>query len=627
MNKAGVVDQDDPKSKRGGTGVKLLDSPLGTEFGRLEDGVKVTVVEELPGRWYHVVSQDGRSGYVKGQFITFAPENDPEASLYRITGDDNVGFFHLLSARYGHFEERNLLRLKLGAWGSDARFYARVVAHVNRRPEINRDYVKGPFKEKRWIPGSGGVFGDVGRVEEVENWVMIKGGRIWLPGKTYADALHGTIPSGSPSYEAKEKVVGFAKAVWSIIREIPPFVAGVVVGGLEHLGNMAADLVKMAWGLLKSLITGSVLSDARQLVEALAKIAEDPGKLLAALGQELYDRWKEGWYSRGKLVGAFLVEALIMILSVGTVTAARGAAWVKRLWDLIKMTKAGPILANLERMALVKGGKEVAEVKSWYSKTVGAVGKALSASHEWARTALRLPVSILKELTEDAVNVLRRLSSSAAETFRRLGVRDKLRALGCNSPCPVPNLARMERDLAAVKKERAALDAAERASLTDKRARERGRAIRDEFEQAQGKGSRAAQEAELKGRPDVKETAKPGGKPVPQHFDVGNFSHNYAEHLIDERRLPRGLEKEFRVELPGQGEIRLDRVDLQNGIIYEIKPDTPASRVAGKQQIEKYIHYMNREYPLGPGRSWTGRVVTYDQRTVRRVLRRIGWLP
>lgn len=119
----------------------------------------------------------------------------------------------------------------------------------------------------------------------------------------------------------------------------------------------------------------------------------------------------------------------------------------------------------------------------------------------------------------------------------------------------------------------------------------------------------------------------PGRRPQPEKFDVGNFSHDYAEMLIDEDQLPRGLRDEYRLELPGQGEVRMDRVDFEEGVIYEIKPDTPSQVEAGEHQVASYVHYMNQERPLGPGRSWRGEVVTYNKARALAVMRRIGWLP
>ena len=121
-------------------------------------------------------------------------------------------------------------------------------------------------------------------------------------------------------------------------------------------------------------------------------------------------------------------------------------------------------------------------------------------------------------------------------------------------------------------------------------------------------------------RPAVKREATTGqgrrevrtpGKSIPVRLERGQFAHEYADLLIKESELPRGLTAEVTADLPG-GLVRLDRVDFENGVYYEIKPNTPAARAAGAEQIAKYAEYMNRTYPLSGGRRWAGRVVTYE---------------
>jgi hypothetical protein len=154
---------------------------------------------------------------------------------------------------------------------------------------------------------------------------------------------------------------------------------------------------------------------------------------------------------------------------------------------------------------------------------------------------------------------------------------------------------------------------------------ERGEAILEEF--ASRSGTREEQVDDLLEELDLEpRRTYPGRAPQPETFDVGNFSHEYAEQLIPESELPRGLDREFTIELPEQGEVRLDRVDWDNGTIYEIKPDTPSQVEAGERQAQLYENYMNEHYPRGGGRTWTSRVVTYRRDAVIAFLRSIGWL-
>jgi hypothetical protein len=146
-----------------------------------------------------------------------------------------------------------------------------------------------------------------------------------------------------------------------------------------------------------------------------------------------------------------------------------------------------------------------------------------------------------------------------------------------------------------------------------------GAGVLNEFAEAQGLASAAEVQGEALEQHGVSETPTPGGKPQPEHFEVGNFGHTYAEELIPGNQMPRGLDPEVTVKLPG-GEVRLDRVDWNEGKIYEIKPNTPENIAAGQQQAALYEHYMNQEHPLGEGRSWQSQVVTYDYAAAKKIL-------
>ena len=125
----------------------------------------------------------------------------------------------------------------------------------------------------------------------------------------------------------------------------------------------------------------------------------------------------------------------------------------------------------------------------------------------------------------------------------------------------------------------------------------------------------------------------PGGRAVPEQFEVGNFSHRYAEDLIPESELPRGLRNEVEIIDVETGTERVivlgrtDRLDPENYVVYEIKPNTPEQIRLGEEQGRRYADLLNQIENLPTGPRWTHRVVTYDGDAVRRVLRSIGYLP
>jgi hypothetical protein len=136
----------------------------------------------------------------------------------------------------------------------------------------------------------------------------------------------------------------------------------------------------------------------------------------------------------------------------------------------------------------------------------------------------------------------------------------------------------------------------------------RGRDILDEFAGHQ-RTQRGAAKQEAVAEAGMKEARTPG-KSVPAYLERGQLAHKWAELLIPESKLPRGLKAEVKASLPG-GEVRLDRVDFKEGVYYEIKPTTQTA--AGKDQIAKYAEYMNKNFPLPGGKKWIGRVVTYEK--------------
>jgi hypothetical protein len=127
------------------------------------------------------------------------------------------------------------------------------------------------------------------------------------------------------------------------------------------------------------------------------------------------------------------------------------------------------------------------------------------------------------------------------------------------------------------------------------------------------RAARGATKQEATTGPGRRDVRTPG-KSIPVSFERGQFAHDYAELLISREELPPGLRAEVTVELPG-GKVRLDRVDFERGVYYEIKPNTPGSLQQGAEQIQKYAEYMNRNYPLPNGRQWAGRVVTYERQS------------
>ncbi|GGU56971.1 hypothetical protein GCM10010178_56680 [Lentzea flava] len=131
-----------------------------------------------------------------------------------------------------------------------------------------------------------------------------------------------------------------------------------------------------------------------------------------------------------------------------------------------------------------------------------------------------------------------------------------------------------------------------------------------EFVEGQGKATSGDLGEDALGQHGMHDADTPGGAGQRPELERGNFAHEHGDVLVPEDQMPRGLNREFEIEFPEGGSKRLDRVDMANGVIYEIKPNTPSAIAEGQRQVAIYVLHMNEQYPRPGG--WSGRVVTYD---------------
>lgn len=354
-----------------------------------------------------VALEDGRTGWIAAKFVeTKLP--DPDSVLHLVKTRDTA---QTIARKYysAHAKE----------WGQDERYFVNVIYYTNQLFRAKGD--------------ASGITRPKDRQDEWRATTVISGSRIWIPGIDYALGLKGAVSSGSISYEVDKALKEFFIGGAGLI-------SGILVGALESIVDIFVglwDLVKMAWKVIKSLITGNIVSDAKKLWEDLSKLTFSD--IVDAGWEWLKAKWTSDgkstwstWYDRGWLIGYIAAEIALLIFSGGAATAVK---WAGKSAKFVKLLEKLPTLARfvkrVEEAGVLKAGADVA----LDGLRLGA--KALTKAHQWAQTVLRIPLEILKDTAEAAVQRLQKLSGWAKEKFRHLSPAAMKTVLGCASPCKI----------------------------------------------------------------------------------------------------------------------------------------------------------------------------------------------
>jgi hypothetical protein len=270
-----------------------------------------------------------------------------------------------------------------------------------------------------------GITRPAGKEEDWDATVVKADHRIWIPGKELALSLKGAVSSGSITYET-----------WQTVKNLfigtAGFISGLLVGALESLVDVFVglwDLVKMAWSVIKSIITGEIISDVKKLWDDLSKLTLDD-IVNAGLAWFKAKWFAEGtwsrWYNRGWLIGYVIMEILMLVFSDGIATAVK---WAGKTGTFAKLIEKLPTIAKMVGKAKKVTGPAADALR------LGS--KALSKAHHWAQTALRIPFELIKDTSAAVLEKLETLSAWAKEKFRHLSAAAMKTVLRCDSPCRI----------------------------------------------------------------------------------------------------------------------------------------------------------------------------------------------
>jgi hypothetical protein len=397
VGKLGIVQID------AGTALRRKPDPAGEEIRTLPLNTRMAVDRRVKGGWYFVIFDNGEFGYVAESDVnTSLP--DPEARLYRI--EEGMSAQKIVKRFFKNF-----------VWGKDERFYVNVLVFVNN--EAGRKGIAKPSLDADW-----------------DTTVTKAGAQIWIPGDSYAEALRGKVSSGSFTYETwsaiKGAIVGAAEFLFGVLA----FVVGILHGALQSLWDLVVgvvDLIEMVGKIFISIIKDEIVSDATALWHTISALKLSD--IIDAVEDWLDKRWNADgiwsrWQFRGWFIGYIIMEILLLVFSDGIITAVK---WVGRSAKLAKLLEKIPMLAKV-----VKRAEALKDVKALEKLKAALKGsEALSAATKWAEKVLLVPAELLKDLTLDAIELLKKLPDWAIERFRELTAAAKRAILGCASPCKV----------------------------------------------------------------------------------------------------------------------------------------------------------------------------------------------
>ena len=414
INELGLVYQE--------TGANLREAPDGKVLTWLPQNTHVFILKHHPKRKWYAVSTTGKRGGGFGyiaDWLVVRNLPDPEAEVLKIkSGFTPIDIARLFYAAKG-----------FNIWGKDARYVVNALVWVNQRAKHN-------------FPGESGLR----KANVSDTWLTTKATAdvyIWLPGATFLNAIYEQVAEkGGGTGSISADLWRGAKKLYEYVSYGIAFIGGLVHGFVKSLWDAVVGLAEMIVDLLVSIFTGKVLSDAKELWETVSKmtwqdIKDSVGDWAYKWDKKLNsnDPWTSG-HAHGYLTGYIMAEAAQLLVTAGTLTAAKGALWGSRLGKAIQNTRSfKALVSGIENLggSASKAGKLLGEAREALKATKAFT--VLNVAREWAMRTLKLSADFVKNLSLEAINRLGRLPEAMWKRLARLSEDTKYLIFGCGSLC------------------------------------------------------------------------------------------------------------------------------------------------------------------------------------------------
>jgi hypothetical protein len=287
-------------------------------------------------------------------------------------------------------------------------------------------------------------------MERVRRLMTVRTGHPAGPGLIPVTGLavrQGALLLGRTMSAIVDAVLGFLKRAVYVVA----FMAGVVHGFLKSIWDAVAGIAKLIFDVLKSILTGNLLSDIADLGAAIRNMSW--AKIKEAV-QDWATEWAEkldssnvltAGHAHGYLTGYVMAEAAMLLLTGGQIEEIKILVWGSDLGKLVKGSRAVRTLgAAVEKVNTARraagstlGTAVEALRRSRFGKVVkGAeiAGAAVVWTVDKVMTVLRLPQTLAQAVAEKLVANAKRLGPF----FERIGELSEGAQrwlFGCRSPC------------------------------------------------------------------------------------------------------------------------------------------------------------------------------------------------
>jgi hypothetical protein len=297
-------------------------------IGKIPAGVK------SPARWAKIRTNTGQEGWIERRFLNEYDGTDNRVWKYHFVEKGDKVVKIIQKHYYDIFDIK---------YGQDERAVAQAISYLNRGNAAVYHY--GEYDSSIWKDD----ILDRSMEEARKNFQTVKlreGGMLKLPTGEY---IHELIDLGHVSSRPAWK-----NTVFKIGRSIQGFLQGVVEGFIDA----AVDMVTGLWDLVKSIITGDIVDQAKTLYDTISELGWSGlwDLLKEAFFGEIIKlkKWIDGenpqkkWWAIGKIVGMIAFEIVLAIFTAGVGTALKASARVGKVLSRVqKVTSKVPGLNRL----------------------------------------------------------------------------------------------------------------------------------------------------------------------------------------------------------------------------------------------------------------------------------------